>query len=361
MFRLISETVSHGQPACIGSGLVTLDVVISNQANSTFRFWAGGSCGNVLTILSYLGWRSFPVARLGDDPAATAILEDLSQFDVLDRFIHVDERVSTPIIVERIIRRLSGVPSHRFEWKCPRCGGWLPRFRPVLRETVRQILTGLPEARTFYFDRISSGILELALHLKFNGALVVFEPSGMGKEHDFIKALQVAHIVKYSRERLAGISTLVFKSEVPVVVETLGSEGLRYRLTLRNGLPTAWRHLPAIEAGKLRDAAGAGDWCTAGIIHFLGQEGAAGLGASSEKEIIQALQLGQALAALNCCFEGARGGMYALDKARFDQWVKALANETQEETCAFDQIVQMPGEKRTSICPSCTVENGLVQ
>ena len=28
------------------------------------RYWAGGTCGNVLTVLSYLGWHASPIARL---------------------------------------------------------------------------------------------------------------------------------------------------------------------------------------------------------------------------------------------------------------------------------------------------------
>ena len=51
-------------PTVYGTGLVALDIVIGSDANESAYHWAGGTCGNVLTILSYLNWTSFPIARL---------------------------------------------------------------------------------------------------------------------------------------------------------------------------------------------------------------------------------------------------------------------------------------------------------
>jgi len=57
-------------PTCVGTGLIALDMVFNGDRGESPRFWAGGSCGNVLTILAYLAWHSYPVARFGDDEAA---------------------------------------------------------------------------------------------------------------------------------------------------------------------------------------------------------------------------------------------------------------------------------------------------
>ena len=56
--------VRKGRPAVTGMGLVALDMVITEPSDREPRFFAGGTCGNVLTILSYLGWAATPVARL---------------------------------------------------------------------------------------------------------------------------------------------------------------------------------------------------------------------------------------------------------------------------------------------------------
>ena len=59
------------KPVCLGTGLVVLDVVMNGNPHSRSKVWAGGSCGNVLTILSYLGWNAFPITRLGNDDAGS--------------------------------------------------------------------------------------------------------------------------------------------------------------------------------------------------------------------------------------------------------------------------------------------------
>ena len=56
--------VASPRPVCAGTGLVALDIVFNGDSTVPPRMWAGGSCGNVLTILSYLGWQAVPLARL---------------------------------------------------------------------------------------------------------------------------------------------------------------------------------------------------------------------------------------------------------------------------------------------------------
>ena len=57
----------------IGVGLVSLDFVVNVSDRSAVRAWAGGTCGNVLTILGYLGWDAYPVARLNGAPNADRV------------------------------------------------------------------------------------------------------------------------------------------------------------------------------------------------------------------------------------------------------------------------------------------------
>jgi len=101
--EILANTIEN-LPICIGSGLVALDVVISNNSNNPTQFLAGGSCGNVLTILSFLGWQSYPVARLSNDNAAELLIEDLQKWNVSDNLITITEKGSTPIIIHRILK-----------------------------------------------------------------------------------------------------------------------------------------------------------------------------------------------------------------------------------------------------------------
>ena len=52
------------RPVAVGTGLLALDVIVNAETEGPPQCFAGGSCGNVLTILSYLDWNTFPVARL---------------------------------------------------------------------------------------------------------------------------------------------------------------------------------------------------------------------------------------------------------------------------------------------------------
>ena len=60
------------RPKVVGTGLIALDFVLGPEKDEPIRYWAGGTCGNVLAIMAYLGWDSFPVARMNGDAAARA-------------------------------------------------------------------------------------------------------------------------------------------------------------------------------------------------------------------------------------------------------------------------------------------------
>ena len=341
-------------PIVVGTGLFALDVVINGDPNLNPKLLAGGSCGNVLTILSYLGWKSYPIARLGNDIAAKEIKDDLQKFNVKLDFVENDENVCTPIIVEKICMHRNGMPTHRFLWVCPNCGKWLPRYRAVLVKTGRCLISKIPNAKLFYFDRVSPGALELASNAKKQGALIVFEPPSINNKDLFNKAVQLSHVVKYTYKRANCLEKLFIKSLPILIVETLGAEGLRYRYkSSRRKRPKRWKSLPAFQVNNFRDAAGSGDWCTAGMLHLIGKNGANGLKKLSENCIVEALQFGQALAALNCRFEGARGGMYVLSKKEFKKTINDVLNRHMEQESLPESISKESSELIRCICPNC--------
>ena len=75
-------------PVAVGIGLVALDVVLTDDKDQQPRYFAGGTRGNVLTILRYLGWRSNPVARLSPGAAADCLLDDLKTLGGVYGFRH---------------------------------------------------------------------------------------------------------------------------------------------------------------------------------------------------------------------------------------------------------------------------------
>ena len=339
-------------PICMGTGLIALDVVVNSESNSEPQLWAGGSCGNVLTILSYLGWESYPVARLGRDAAAKTVTADLRAQNLRMNYVHQSRGVQTPIILERILTFPNGGRTHRFYWKCPKCGSWLPGYRPMLLRDANGLADALAKVRCFFFDRLSPAALHLAKTASDSGAMVVFEPPSVKDDPQFEKAMGICDILKYSNERARHQNRAAYESSAWLVVETLGADGLRYRMR-RNGKISDWKMLPAFRISKLVDAAGAGDWCTSGMVHTLLQDRPAAFRDASETKIVEAMRYGQALGALNCGFEGARGVMYQLSRQKFDEEVTAILSRKEARTPVVDLVDGKARKAVKCICPAC--------
>jgi fructokinase len=340
-----------GTSVVVGTGFVALDIVIAEGRQQDPRTWAGGTCGNVLAILAHLGWQAYPVASLGMDAGAERVIADLTEVGVEVRFIRRDPARRTPIVIERIRKLPNGIPRSRFVWTCPGCGAWLPGYQAVLAKDMGTVVVSMPDPKVFFFDRVSRGALDLATESAKRGALIVFEPSGVGDERLFREALGLSHVLKYSHERLSGIVERLGEATPLLEIETLGAEGLRYRMRRRSGQGT-WRLLGAYPVADPKDTVGAGDWCTAGLIHSLAAQGSADLMRADEAKMVSALRLGQALAAHTCRHEGARGAMYAMSKRQLSEEIKAIMNGCVPRI-SDDRVKSNLMALWRSVCPSC--------
>ena len=311
------------RPVVLGTGLVALDVVVNGDVSSPQMFAAGGTCGNVLTNLSFLGWESYPVARLDDDWAGSFIERDLSKWGVRKDFLHMAPLADTPIIIHRIRRLQNGGVSHSFSWSCPHCDRRLPSYRPVTLDALQDARLATVEPGVFFFDRPSACAIRMAREARDCGAMVVFELAGIGTPGSLAKAIEVAHIVKYAEERAPKVPELS-KPTPFIEVKTLGARGLAFRCNLKHCKQSKWMTLGPYKLSEVKDAAGAGDWCTAGLIHRLGAFGQASFVQLRRKELQEAFRYAQALAAINCCFEGARGSMYALPHDKLEEAAQRL-------------------------------------
>lgn len=364
---MLDQTI-HQNPRVFGTGLLALDVVLSAQPNVAPRLAAGGTCGNVLTILSYLGWNAFPIARLGSDASSYLVRDDLERAGVSLRFASLGTPAETPVFIHRIRRNPAGEVSHRFSTNCPRCGAWLPSYRPVTAVAARQVMEDLEDDTTsgspsvFFFDRASRGALVLAEWFKRRGALVVFEPAGKGDVRLLTEAVALADVLKYSADRISAAVRLECDWAPPALeIETRGAEGLRYRSHSTGG---EWRTLSAAPAPSLADTAGAGDWCTAGMLFAL-QGDRNALQTHNVVQLERAIQFGQSLAAVACAHEGARGLMGAADPKDLVEFANnacAGKHDTQIEKrlrCSVsDTGVQQHREFSCSVCEPCGVTSG---
>ena len=317
----VSRPNAGNAPIVVGAGLVTLDIVLNGDPHRPIGHWAGGTCGNVLAALAFLGWSAFPVGRLGLDAAADLVLADLQTRGVHTGLLERESGRRTTKIVQRIFVE-AGQARHRFAFECPACAAAFTRFRAPRLDRFDTALAAVPTPGVFFFDRVSPMILRLAEAYRAAGALVVFEPGKIGDPATFARAIQTTDVLKYSSERLGkglraagGLGRIVLGNRRLLEIETQGTVGLRYRLVETGSPRPRWRSQPACHIPDVRDTAGAGDWCTAGLLYALFQ------GESREaEEVLQAervrdaLAWAQALSALSCMYEGPRTLSYALSR-----------------------------------------------
>ncbi|HMF73283.1 MAG TPA: carbohydrate kinase family protein [Flavitalea sp.] len=296
---------------CFGSGLLALDVITNGNANTQPKFLAGGSCGNVLSILSFLGWKSYPIARLSKKAAAKLLVEDLQNQKVHLDLVSQSDDGSTPVIIHRILKDSENNPKHRYEFRIPKTNTWFPSYKPVLSNKVENISAFRTIPKVFYLDRVSRATIDLAKYYKENGSLIFFEPSSISEEKQFKECLALTDILKFSNDRLPQFKDSYPIRQVSVEIETLGANGLLFR-SFKNKTDD-WKFLPALHVDNALDTAGAGDWCSAAIIHAVFENfDSSVLQKLTNAKLEQILVFGQFLSALNCTFYGARGLMYHL-------------------------------------------------
>ena len=337
------------KPRCVGTGLITLDIVINQNGLAEPMCWAGGSCGNVLTILSYIGWDSHPIAKLGNDAASKYVIKDMETWGVNCSQIFLGNSISTPIIVEILSTGGNGVPSHRWKWTCPYCGSRLPTYRPIPFKEIREV--SKDNSNVFYFDRVARSNVELARISRDSGAIIIFEPSKIRNKGIFEECLGIADIVKYSRGKYGFLEAALEKVSVPLEIATLGSNGIRYR-TGNHTQNREWKTIPAYwVSDSIKDTAGSGDWCSAGIIHAICRFGRGHFMNLTHEDIQYSINFGQALAALSCYYTGARGLMYNVPKENLEILIQSIwDNKTVSHVLEQEDV---PFGSSQITCPNC--------
>lgn len=339
-----------------GAGFVTLDVMLGSGSQLAYT-GIGGSTGNVLSILAFLGWESLPLVNLGRDHVGAAIHREFTRLGANMRHVRLDRGLTSPLLYQ-----FAGEPSEtpRYSFACPVCGQ-TRRFHENLVDSGGDEFTRCAaESNVFFFDRVTVGTLRMAQAARAGGAFVFFEPSSISADRGlFDAALSSAHVVKYSVDRI-GKPFDHYLSSGFVEIQTLGARGLRFR---KHSLAPDWVDLPALRTGSVADTSGAGDWCTAGFLHALfGRREATELRDLGYNDIYRSLRLGQSIAALSVGHVGARGMMRAwqpsdalemaqrvLDGVNAPEWTgPARAHRRLDSVCCVNLTSATPQSGRLS-------------
>lgn len=297
----VNFTHTPSRRRVVGSGLIALDVLLSED-KSTVSSALGGSAGNVLAILAHMGWNSVPVARVGTDSAAKRIRDEFKALNADVQFLVEEGHSCTPVVFQ-----LPGdaEKTHSFTFACPHCGRKRHFSYAPDDYLGAPVLSAVENSDVYYFDRVTPLSLKLAEDYRARGALVVFEPSTIGSDHaSFERALNVAHMIKYADDRIDDLRVFDLSS-VAIEIQTLGKNGLKFRSPSSGD---NWVYLAAYRAQHVADTSGSGDWCTAGMLYSLfPYRGGDSTRDFTNQDLSEALRFGQALAALNCSYVGARG------------------------------------------------------
>ncbi|MFN8333455.1 MAG: hypothetical protein U0T81_19955, partial [Saprospiraceae bacterium] len=76
------------------------------------------------------------------------------------------------------------------------------------------------------------------------------------------------------------------------------------------------------------------------------------------QQIADGIRFGQALAAWNCQFEGARGGMYTVSKKQFQQQVNEILTGS-GKVIPVTSEASMEGPNASAVCKVCEHPSGV--
>ena len=286
---------------CVGAGLISLDVLIWDGQKAPVSYYVGGTCGNVMMILSYMGWETYPIARLDGTKDGMRVLADMEKHNVHTDFVSTNDG-KTPVIVQRNFINKDGIPTHRFESR-PNMGRFYLDFKSLTMRQADKVIARIDFVpKVFFFDRVSPAILKLAVIFKEKGSVIFFEPSSRsGNIILFNKCVEVSDIIKFSEQRIKDIEQFESYKD-KLFIQTQGAKGLSYRLNF------GWIHLEPVANDNVIDTAGAGDWTTAAFINELFKTRNR-ISDISVVEIERALNDAQKVGSQSCSYEGARGMM----------------------------------------------------
>jgi len=293
-------------PSVIGLGFVVLDLVFSRSSEYAPTWAVGGSCGNVTSILSFLGWSTTVASLIGNDVAGDMLDTELTSLGVDTSFLIKGNPATTPIVVQHNSRTASGDREHIFSFQCPYSGTQLPRFRPYPTKHVISLVEHSTDWDVLYIDRATPAATLMAREMRAAGGLVVFEPTSEAELTREPSLLQHVQIVKFSGSQIPKTSPSLSNELAALQICTHGPQGLSYRL--KGG---QWRHLPPFAADHIEDSAGSGDWVTASFIDGFYNTCSNDPNCLSDESIVDILSTGQRRAAENCAYAGARGLMEA--------------------------------------------------
>lgn len=298
----------------MGAGVFNLDTIVVREypegperrrfIEKTVLEEVGGTCGNVMTMLPYLGIQTYPVAILDDSEQGFQITKDLQRYGADTRFVRNEEGGGTTLM--RCTHKTAPGGTHTMSVRATSPGSMFPKrkhlgARSGEAEAFVESLDFTPDL--FFFDDPSAGNMVLAEKLRQKGSTVFFEPEKMDakKPKTFLKRVDVSDIVKFSGEKITDASfTDAYRDKL--FIQTLGKDGLRF--CLKGG---KWNRVAPVVNDNVVDWEGAGDWTSSAFIAEFLKRGYSSVRALTEDAVKEMLYEAQKVASESVSFMGSKG------------------------------------------------------
>lgn len=287
---------------CLGAGTFPLDNLQEKNGKDVKTIYqhVGGTCGNVMSILAWMGWHTLPAARLDDSEAGLLIKADLESYGCDTRLVSNTPDGGTTIL--DIIHKTGrdGKPKTAYMVHSPR-GGRFVNHRFWTLKQAQALFDSLEEMPdVFFFDRCAPGNILLAQLFHDRGVLVYYEPNEQ-VDRNFLRAVAASDIVKFSNEKHPDVSfTEDFTDKL--FIQTLNEKGLRFKLRAEG-----WITIPPEHNPHVVDREGAGDWTTSAFINEMGHHHMLTFDRIHQPNVTHCLEEAQRLASMSVSYIGAKG------------------------------------------------------
>ena len=226
----------------LGTGNIALDIIYQREypegfdttkkrnpfVDKLFIEEVGNTCGNVMTMLPYLGVETYPIGHFDDSRQGLKITSDLKHYGANTRFVKNSPDGGTALI--QCTHKLDQDGRHTIGFHLTSPNSRFVKRKYLRKDQVPGFLEQLdfkPDA--YFFDVTEAGPRELAKALKEQGVLVYYEPDGNKEMSKFLRCVEASDIVKFSGTHITDVA---FTDNYPdkLFIRTLGDKGMMFNL-----------------------------------------------------------------------------------------------------------------------------------
>lgn len=312
--------------SCVGAGNICIDAVFRRDfpngfgdkngvTDTSVSQEVGGSMGNIVCNLAYLGWKTYPIAKLGPSRVALQILDDFRRYGVDTRLCTTDETGETYIYKAHHYFDADGKPEmkngyikiHSGRYSTDGIYSRFSGYKPigVRNNDVQYVMEHIDFTPTVYFfDSPHAGHREVAQRLKERGTLLYFEPTNPNAPM-LSKCMEMSDIIKVSRDNFPNLEQMLPDLSHKLVVQTMDSEGARFNLCGKG-----WLTVPPSKNDHVIDHEGAGDMTTSAFLNTLGLFDALSIDKMTTEKVQRALSRAMEYGSCCCSYLGAHSMWY---------------------------------------------------